>query len=74
MTEFGELSSTEVRILREHRALRAIQSRPVETVDATLPTRRAIIALIELATVLEPKAEVWPTIRSLLAQHTVKGL
>lgn len=71
MSEFEELSKDEIRMIREVRAQKAIESRPVESGDAVGPLRNAIVAMVHLAIEFEPKAEVWPQVAGIMNTHGV---
>jgi hypothetical protein len=68
-----DLTPDEIRMLERHRAEQAVASRPVETNTLQYPVRQAIIGLVRVARVIEPK-ESWPGIlmNALIAHGVTK--
>jgi hypothetical protein len=71
MVKIHDLTVDEIRMLERHRAVQASASRPVETNTLQYPVRQAIIGLVRVAQVIEPK-EAWPgVLMSALVAHGV---
>lgn len=71
MTEFEDLSSTEIRLLREHRAQAAIESRPVDKVQVILRLMRIIRDAALAGMFVDPNDPLWVKIFEIIPAVTL---
>jgi hypothetical protein len=66
MSEFDKLSADEIRVLREHRAQKAIESRPPDTKEVLVRLMRIIRDAALAGRAIDPNDPLWEKVFEML--------